>query len=519
MTAILHEGAPGPVLGPRPRPGPATAARGVPVRAGRRAADLDRPHPDARAAALEQAAFDVTPDGSTVVTTWRVDEPHGASRQALVALDVPTDTHPAAHRVLLDDPDHTVDGPVAVSPDGRWVACLRTRRTVGHRAPGRALRRRARRRAANRRDVAPGWDRWSPTLAWTPDSAALVVTADDAGRAPLFRVDLATGTVARLTDDDGAYTDPVVGPDGTVYALRVAVDAPPAPVRLGPEPVPRSRPLPPPGPGARRCRAPSPRSRPPPRTARPCAPGSCCPTARRPTTPAPLLLWIHGGPLSSWNAWPWRWNPWLMAAHGYAVLLPDPALSTGYGRAFVTRGWGRWGAEPYTDLMALTDAAERRPDIDADAHRGDGRLVRRLHGQLGRRPHRPLPRDRHAREPVGARPVRPHHRRPGLLAPRADPARCRREHSPHRHADAIRTPMLVIHGDKDYRVPIGEALRLWSDLVARCSDQVPHKFLYFPDENHWVLRPQHARLWYATVLAFLDHHLHGADWVVPDLLR
>jgi dipeptidyl aminopeptidase/acylaminoacyl peptidase len=48
--------------------------------------------------------------------------------------------------------------------------------------------------------------------------------------------------------------------------------------------------------------------------------------------------------------------------------------------------------------------------------------------------------------------------------------------------------MLVIHGDRDHRVPIGEALRLWSDLMARCSDQVPHKFLYFPDENHWVLR-------------------------------
>jgi dipeptidyl aminopeptidase/acylaminoacyl peptidase len=95
----------------------------------------------------------------------------------------------------------------------------------------------------------------------------------------------------------------------------------------------------------------------------------------------------------------------------------------------------------------------------------------------------------------------------------------RAEYSPHRHADAIRTPMLVIHGDRDHRVPIGEALRLWSDLMARCSDRVPHKFLYFPDENHWVLRPSHARLWYSTVLAFLDHHVRGADWVVPDLLR
>jgi dipeptidyl aminopeptidase/acylaminoacyl peptidase len=95
----------------------------------------------------------------------------------------------------------------------------------------------------------------------------------------------------------------------------------------------------------------------------------------------------------------------------------------------------------------------------------------------------------------------------------------RAEHSPHRHADAITTPMLVIHGDRDYRVPVGEALRLWWDLVSRHSgppETLPHRFLYFPDENHWVLRPSHARLWYATVLAFLDHHVRGAPWQIPD---
>ena len=79
---------------------------------------------------------------------------------------------------------------------------------------------------------------------------------------------------------------------------------------------------------------------------------------------APLLLWAHGGPLSSWNTWSWRWNPWLMAAQGYAVLLPDPALSTGYGHDFIARGHGQWGGQPYRDLMAITDAAVARPDID-----------------------------------------------------------------------------------------------------------------------------------------------------------
>jgi dipeptidyl aminopeptidase/acylaminoacyl peptidase len=89
-------------------------------------------------------------------------------------------------------------------------------------------------------------------------------------------------------------------------------------------------------------------------------------------TPAPLLPWVHGGRLNSWNAWHWRWNPWLLTANGYAVLVPDPALSTGYGQEFVQRGWGAWGAAPYTDLMAATDAAlvhspRLRPEVSWDA--------------------------------------------------------------------------------------------------------------------------------------------------------
>ena len=81
----------------------------------------------------------------------------------------------------------------------------------------------------------------------------------------------------------------------------------------------------------------------------------------------PLTLWVHGGPLGSWNAWSWRWCPWLLVSRGQAVLLPDPALSTGYGLDYVQRGWGQWGAEPYTDIMALTDAVESRGDIRDDA--------------------------------------------------------------------------------------------------------------------------------------------------------
>lgn len=75
--------------------------------------------------------------------------------------------------------------------------------------------------------------------------------------------------------------------------------------------------------------------------------------------------------------------------------------------------------------------------------------------------------------------------------------------------------MLVIHGDKDYRVPVGEALRLWADLAGRVQDA---RFLYFPDENHWILTPGHVIVWYETVLAFLAQHVLGEPWRRPDLL-
>src|SRR5687767_10938116 len=81
-------------------------------------------------------------------------------------------------------------------------------------------------------------------------------------------------------------------------------------------------------------------------------------------SPAPLLLWVHGGPLMSWNSWSWPSCPWVMAARGYAVLLPNPALSQGFGLDFVRRGWGEWGGAPYTDLMAAVDVAVARPEVD-----------------------------------------------------------------------------------------------------------------------------------------------------------
>ena len=214
-------------------------------------------------------------------------------------------------------------------------------------------------------DLLPGLDRRPAEAAWAPDSQAVYFTADDHGRCPVFRADLAGSAVTRITTDDGAYSNLCPSPDGRfLYALRAAVDSPPGPVRIDLT-LPGSPPQALPSPGGQ--------IELPGRLTEVEAAADdgavirgwlALPASASEQQPAPLLLWVHGGPRMSWNSWSWRWNPWLMAARGYAVLLPDPGLSTGYGHDFVGRGHGDWGARPFADLMAITDAAAARPDID-----------------------------------------------------------------------------------------------------------------------------------------------------------
>lgn len=462
--------------------------------------------------------WDLAPDGRTVVAVWTVAERAGSQRPTLVALDVAS----GERRTLADDADLEYGDP-RVSPDGTRVA-VTVRRRGSLDDPGAVWLAVVPLAGGAVQDLTATWDRWPHSARWTPDGTALVVAADDTGRSPLWRVDAGTGDVQRLTSDDGAYTDIRVAPDGRwVYALRSAVDSPPRPVRVRLDEPSEVEALP--GPAEALGAAVG-------------VPGElvevgatavdgtplrawlALPRGAGVDSPVPLLLWIHGGPLGSWNAWSWRWNPWIAVAHGYAVLLPDPALSTGYGHEFIKRGWGSWGDAPYTDLMALTDAAETRPDIDAGrtaAMGGSfgGYMANWVAGHTDRFAAIVTHASLWALDQMMTTTDAPYYWVRELTAERLE------AHSPHRFADAVTTPMLVIHGDKDYRVPIGEALRLWWDLLSRAQaddGSSPHKFLYFPDENHWILKPGNARAWYATVLAFLDHHVRGAQWQRPSLL-
>ena len=464
------------------------------------------------ARSLDEQTFVLAPDGRTAVTGWAVDDEPGFPRPQLALIDVTT----GQRRVLAGEPDVFYADP-HVSPDGSKVVCVRVQDSTYDEAPQPNLWV-LDLTTGEGRLVGAGVDLWPSGPKWSHDGSSVFFTSDEQGHHPIFRVDLGTDVVSRVTRS-GHYSSVNVSPDGsTLYALRDHIDSPPAPVRLDARAT-DGEPTLLPAPGAVQLSGRLEEVSTVVEDGTTVHAWLAVPDSASQDAPAPLLLWIHGGPLSSWNSWTWRWNPWLMTARGYAVLLPDPALSTGYGRAMVQRGWGQWGGSPYTDLMAITDEVIKRPDIDdtrtaamggsyggymanwVAAHTDRFRCIV-THASLW------------ALDQFQGTTDHPAYWAREWGLPSATPERYQ-EWSPHNFLDSITTPMLVIHGDKDYRVPVGEGLRLWWDLQRR---QVESKFLYFPDEGHWILKPGNARVWYETVWAWLAVHVLGESWNRPELL-
>ncbi|MDO5533136.1 MAG: prolyl oligopeptidase family serine peptidase [Propionibacteriaceae bacterium] len=455
----------------------------------------------------------VAPDGSFLLVGRRVPIARGDRLTALVKVDVATGTWSD----VVPGRDGTDHAPGPISPDGTRALVVFGRTGTAATAPAHELGV-LELATGTITPTADAFDQWATPLCWYPTGDAVLLQADQDGRGPLFRLDVTSGAVTQLTHDDATYSGGVVAPDGTVYGVRSSYAYPGEVVRVDGEEV---------------VRLPNPVDRPE-------LPGTlvevettaadgvrirgwlALPHGASAEEPAPLLLWIHGGPIGSWNAWSWRWTPWNMVAEGYAVLMPDPALSTGYGQEFIQRGWGRWGDEPYTDLLAITDAVEARDDIDGSktvAMGGSfgGYMANWIAGHTDRFAAIVTHASLWALDQFGPTTDAPYYwaREMGGLVD---------GHSPHTSVGEIRTPMLVIHGDKDYRVPIGEGLRLWWELLSQSglpadeAGQSPHRFLYFPDENHWILTPQHAQVWYEVVLGFIGEHVHGRTPALPPTL-
>jgi dipeptidyl aminopeptidase/acylaminoacyl peptidase len=229
----------------------------------------------------------------------------------------------------------------------------------------------------------------------------------------------------------------------------------------------------------------------------------------------PLVVLIHGGPQSAWNDnWGYRWNPQVFANAGYVVFAPNPRGSTGYGQQFVNEISGDWGGKVYIDLMnGVADVLRRSPYIDrsrigaAGASYG-GYMVNWILG------HNNDPRFRF-KVLVSHDGVYNLESMYGTTeelwfpewefkgTPWTNPAMYTRW-SPHKFVKNFNTPILIIHGELDYRVPIGEGMQLFTSVQRKGIDS---KILIFPDEGHWVLKPQNSQLWFHTVLDWLDKYL------------
>jgi dipeptidyl aminopeptidase/acylaminoacyl peptidase len=224
----------------------------------------------------------------------------------------------------------------------------------------------------------------------------------------------------------------------------------------------------------------------------------------------PVLFLIHGGPQGAWGeSWTYRWNAEIFAAAGYVVVMPNPRGSVGYGQRFTDEINQDWGGRAYDDIMAVVDYVASQPYADADrmaAAGGSygGYMVDWMLGHTQR--FKAL--ITHAgvydlRSESGATeelwfPIWEFHGMPW------DDPELYEKWSPSTYVKDFKTPTLVIHGEQDFRVPYTQGLQLFTALQMQ---KVPSKLLLFPDEGHWILKPQNTVLWYNTFLTWIDEWL------------
>jgi dipeptidyl aminopeptidase/acylaminoacyl peptidase len=452
--------------------------------------------------------FDVSDDGRRIVITR---QSVGKDREIDTALLV-IDTQSHEQRVLGEADGVNFETP-RLSPDGERIAAVRSVRSA--KSAPRPLATIIGLAGGDMRQLAAHWDRWPLLSRWSADGKQLLVTADDDGHTPVFTIDAANGTVERITswEAGGAHTGLDALPDGRICGIRSTMLEAPECFVVASTPVSTPTVL------ARLsgftaadawAEVES--------FATPSTDGAAIQAfllkPKGATAPLPLALWIHGGPIGmASDGWHWRWNPLLLVAAGYAVALPNPRGSTGFGQDFVQGIWGNtWGAQCYQDLMAMTDALVARPDIDAARTMAmGGSFGGYMTNWVGTQTERFKCLITHASIVTMAQFTGTTDHPPwwylemGGEDPYADPEEFDR-YAPIRHIQNWKTPALIIHGERDYRCPISEGLTLFEALQYH---GVPSELLIFPDENHWILRPANAIAWYHAVLEFIDRHLHA----------
>jgi dipeptidyl aminopeptidase/acylaminoacyl peptidase len=222
----------------------------------------------------------------------------------------------------------------------------------------------------------------------------------------------------------------------------------------------------------------------------------------------PVKFLLHGGPQGAWgDDWSYRWNPELFAANGYVVVMINFHGSTGYGQKFIDAVNADWGGAPFDDLMKGLDDAERTfPFIDKDRECAlgasfGGYMANWILGHSQRFKCIVSHDGTFNNESDWGTTEELWFEEWELKGTPYNNRELYRKWSPHLSALNFKTPTLVVHGQLDYRLDVSEGFQLFTTLQRL---KVPSKMLYFPDEGHWVLKPQNSQLWYKTVNEWVD---------------
>jgi dipeptidyl aminopeptidase/acylaminoacyl peptidase len=223
----------------------------------------------------------------------------------------------------------------------------------------------------------------------------------------------------------------------------------------------------------------------------------------------PLLQVVHGGPHNGMDTdFHFRWNLQLMAAHGYVVTAINFHGSSGFGQRFCDSITGDMATKPFIDIIKATDYMERQPYIDKDrmaAAGGSygGYMMAWLNGHTERFKAMICHAGVYDWHSMMASDIVKGRDRSLGATPWGDLKQIDKQ-SPERFAAAFKTPTLIMHGERDFRVPVTQGFEYYSTLKLK---GVPARLVYFPDENHWILKPQNSRLWYREFFAWLDKYV------------
>jgi len=452
-----------------------------------------------------------SPDGRTLYFALRQG---GAAEPRSTDLDiyaVPGDA--SAAPANLTEANAATDTTPAVSPDGRWLAYAAMARP-GYESDRLVVHLRNL-ESGETRPLTADWDRSAGSIAWAPDGRSLYVTAGERLDTPLFRVDVPSGRVTRLTEQ-GTVGNVTPLRDGSMIYTLNSLQAPDDLFRLDRR-----------GRSARltSVNADKLAELDPVSVERFSFAGAGGDTVWgqivKPANASgrlPVAYLIHGGPQGSFgNGWSYRWNPWLFAAPGFAAVTVDFHGSTGYGQAFTDAINRDWGGGPLEDLrLGLAAAGREDPAIDTDracALGGSygGYMVNWIAGNW----------------PDGFDCLVSHAGVFDLRAmayeteelwftewefggPYFEPgaAEAMERANPVSFVTNWRTPMLVIHGERDFRIPYSQSLGVFTALQRR---NIPSRLLVYPDENHWILKPRNSIQWYREVHGWLDRWLRSGQ--------